>query len=284
MGAYGRTPLDETSGVDRPRRGPLAGVQATFGGDGRRRQPRRRGGRVPGDERRPPGRRVPAVRQRTGGRATSTPSDRSSPSRANFAGGVPHRRQLHAPGPHVRPVRHRGADAPRSRRSSPTPPKRATTTSSWRPTSSVRTTGRRSPRSVGDHRRRPRRVRGRLPARPPSLAGALPHPRETPASRTVRPATGTRSPARRTGGPRWRSTGRLRRQQVELVVSYVTDPFTGENGLAVDDTRIVTKPARRTRTASRTASARGHCWSARGQPARTQNFEVRPASAASPRR
>ena len=29
-------------------------------------------------------------------------------------------------------------------------------------------------------------------------------------------------------------------QQVELVVSYVTDPFTGENGLAVDDTRLVT--------------------------------------------
>ncbi|MCU1443086.1 MAG: zinc carboxypeptidase [Cryobacterium sp.] len=29
-------------------------------------------------------------------------------------------------------------------------------------------------------------------------------------------------------------------QQVELTISYVTDPFTGETGLAVDDTRLVT--------------------------------------------
>jgi hypothetical protein len=63
-------------------------------------------------------------------------------------------------------------------------------------------------------------------------------------------------------------------QEVELVISYVTDPFTGEAGLMVDDTRLV--------TAAGVTEAEGFetglgAWSVldapEGSPENTSNFE-----------
>ena len=115
---------------------------------------------------------------------------------------------LPAPGPHRttcpvwRPPMRRA-----SRRSSPTPRRTDRTTCSWRPTSPARTTGRRFRRSAG----RPPTPCPRS-ARPASCSH---HPwlehyltEGTRAPRPARPATGTPSPARRTDGPRSRSTCR----------------------------------------------------------------------------
>ena len=65
--------------------------------------------------------------------------------------------------------------------------------------------------------------------------------------------------------------------EVEVVISYVTDPFAGEVGLIVDDTQARRRPTWRSRPrASRTGSARGRCSDApEGSPDNASDFERR---------
>jgi hypothetical protein len=64
-------------------------------------------------------------------------------------------------------------------------------------------------------------------------------------------------------------------QQVELVISYVSDPFTGGTGLAVDDTRIVTNAGPRDEDGFEDGIGGWTLLGApEGSPANVQDFEV----------
>jgi hypothetical protein len=66
-------------------------------------------------------------------------------------------------------------------------------------------------------------------------------------------------------------------QQVELVISYVSDPFTGEVGLAVDDTRLVTNAGPRDEDGFEAGIGAWTLLGApEGSPANVQDFEVSP--------
>ena len=77
---------------------------------------------------------------------------------------------------------------------------------------------------------------------------------------TGTPGRGTRSPASSDGWiPVAFDLSAYAGQQVEIVVSYVTDPFTGGTGVMVDDTRLTRRRRAPRPRASRTGSARGPC-------------------------
>ncbi len=73
-------------------------------------------------------------------------------------------------------------------------------------------------------------------------------------------------------------------QQVEIVISYVTDPVTGGTGVIVDDTRLTTTAGVRTPRDSSWVSVRGRCW-ARPKAARaTSAISSGDWASAAPRR
>ena len=265
LGAYGRTPLDgrpASSGLDA---GPLDGRRGPLRRSGDGRQPDRRGRRVrrrPATCCRPTSSRSSPAQRRP---STSTPTgpfiaDRGRPARSAAS---------HADDSYMRLARTfdlTGVDAQptrrRSRRSSPSTPRPATTTSSSRPTPSARTTGRRCPTSAAARPPTPCRPSARpASSRRAPAPGALPAPAATRALPTARPAAWNSFTGTSDGWvPVAFDLSAYAGQQVEVVVSYVTDPFTGGTGVIVDDTRLVTTtPAPSRPRASRPGSARGRC-------------------------
>ena len=73
---------------------------------------------------------------------------------------------------------------------------------------------------------------------------------------------------------------RLRREQVEIVVSYVTDPNTGGLGVIVDDTRLDDDGGAARPRASRGGSARGPCSGARRGASRRRSTGNAPSGSA----
>ena len=206
---------------------------------GDRRQPRRRGGRVRHHERPAPGRRVPAVREP--GRRRVRESVRRDRGRVGGCG-RPCRQRLPAAGSHVRPDRRWPRwMSPPSRRRSHSTSNPATTTSSSRCARSAPTTGRRCPTRTGS-------TSSDVPTECEAGFYAGVHPQLLHYLTITNPCTPTGTTGEwnaltgSTGGwiPVSYDLSAYAGQQVELVVSYVTDPGTGGLGVVFDDTKLVT--------------------------------------------